>query len=95
MSVGQFWGTRIMGMLFGGSKRPDRNPMQEQAQALEDARNQALQNQQNQQGYQQVSRLQRRKTSSGSTPVVSSGGFFGSGGRGSSGSDRRGTFLGG
>lgn len=88
-----------MGSLFGGAKKAiQNNPLQEQAQAIYSAQSQvtqnvALENEQN--NYQQVSRLGKRRTSSGNTPVISSGGFFGAGGRqGGVGSDRRNTFLG-
>lgn len=83
-----------MGMLFGGSRQPKENPMQQQAQAFVDARNQALQVQQGQEGYQQVSKTRRSKAIGG-VSAVSSGGFFGAGGRSSNaGSERRNTFLG-
>lgn len=88
-----------MGSLFSGAKKAiQNNPLQEQAQAIYAAQNQnveaeQLANQQNR--YQQVSRLGRKKASGGNTPVISSGGFFGAGGRsGGTGSDRRNSFLG-
>lgn len=88
-----------MGSLFSRPAQPNNNELKDQSQALYQARedaltNQALANQQN--NYQQVSRLGRRRTSGGNTPAIASGGFFGAGGRqGSTGADRRNTFLGG